>query len=195
MRRFGLLLLVLLPVSIPTTAGPDTEPGAPLRIATFDLGRVERECRRKTEGADRIEKTFATEKKAFELLDADLKRMAEDLQSSPYRKDSPEYREQVARFRAQEEQVRKTGVDLASRIQEAKSALLREIYADLEKAVTRIAEEDGYDLVFQVQKPNPELPAPELARQLNAIALFHAHPRFDITNRILEVVNAMYAGG
>lgn len=192
MRHLGLLLLAAFPVAVSAATEPEVEPR--LRIATFDLGRVEKECRRKTEVADRIEKSFATEKRAFELLDADLRRLAEDLRSSPFRRDSPEYRDQVAKFREQEEQVRKTGADLATRIQEAKSALLREIYADLAKAVERIVEEGGYDLVFQVQKPNPELPAPELARQLNGIALFHAHPRFDVTDRILEVMNAIYSG-
>jgi Skp family chaperone for outer membrane proteins len=190
MRRFPLVLLALVVGAAPALAADDA-PG--LKIATFDLGRVEKASQRKLDGMAAIEARFAERKKDFETRQARLRNMMQDLRGSVFRPGSPEHREMTVRAQNLEREVKRLGVALTRDIGEAKSRLLRDLYEDLERAIAHLVEAEGYDLVFQLQKPSPTLPAPEMARQLNAMALFHAHPRFDVTDRLVEAMNASYA--
>ncbi len=193
MRRLALfVLLVALVVASPVVAvGEEAAPR--LKIATFDLGRVEDASQRKRDGMIAIEKEFAPRKKAFDIRQARLKNLVQDLQGSVFRPGSPEHRALTVQAKDLEREVKRTGMELTRDIGEAKGKLLRAIYADLERAVTALVEAEGYDLVFQIQRPSKTLSAPEMARRLNAMALFHAHPRFDVTDRLVEAMNAAYA--
>jgi Skp family chaperone for outer membrane proteins len=187
--RPAILALILALCAVPVVAEPAREP---LRIATFDLGRVVQECRCGKEGRAAIERRFATEKRAFGLLEEDLERAREDLRHSVFRPGTPQHREQVEKLRAREKAVREKGIELFERIKKAKAKLLREIEADLRAAVAAIAEEDELDLVLQIHGAVAEedRSALERARQLSMASVFWAHARFDVTNRILARMDA-----
>jgi Skp family chaperone for outer membrane proteins len=187
--RSVLVVLLLIHFPLPALA----EEGAPaLRIATFDLGRVEKESARKREGVKAIDARFAADKAAFSRLQAECRQAAEEFRNSIYRPGSPEHRKQLARVRELDRAATEKGRVLAGRLGAAKTELLMRIHADLDRAVTALAKAEGYDLVLQVQKPSAKLEAADLARQLNATAVFYAHPRFDVTARIVEAMNRAY---
>jgi Skp family chaperone for outer membrane proteins len=186
----ALLVSLFAPVVL---AEPDEGASARLRIATFDLGRAEKESTRKQEGVKAIEARFATERADFAKLQAEYRRCGQEFRNSIYRAGSPEHQKQLAHVRDLDRAVKEKGLILGKRIGAAKTELLRAIYSDLEKAVTALAEKESYDLVLQVQKPSAKLEAGELARQLNATAVFFAHPRFDITDRVIEGMNRAHA--
>jgi Skp family chaperone for outer membrane proteins len=187
-----LLLASLAAVVALPTAADDGDPSPALRVATFDLGRVDEASRRKKDGMVAIEAKFSERKKEFEKKQARLRNMLSDLRGSVYRPGSPEHQRLAVEAQNLEREVKREGFELTRDIGDAKGELLHAIYADLQLAIDALASAEGYDLVLQVQKPSDTLSAPEMARQLNAMAVFHAHPRFDVTDRLVAAMNAAY---
>jgi len=166
-----------------------------LRIATFDLGKVERASQRRLEGMKEIEARFAKRKEAFDLEQAKLRNMLQDLRGSVFRPGSPQHREMTLRAQDLERKIKRDGTRLTKDISAAKTELLHTLYADLEAAVKALVEAEGYHLVFQVQKPNKNLTALEMARHLNTMSLFHANPKFDVTEKLIAAMNEAYEKG
>lgn len=188
MRASVVLLTTVLALLVASRA--PAEPDARgLKIATFDLGKVEASSTLVKEGKVRIDKEFAAEKAAFEQIQAEFRRLVADLRGSIYRPGSPEHRQMLAKVRAKEAEMKKKGSDLLGRLQAAKNELLIRLFTEIRKAIASISESDGYDLVFQIHAPDTRRSAVDMVRQLNAMDLFHAHPRFDITDRIIAAMN------
>ena len=193
MRRIGLLALVFVLLGSPLALAEGEKDAPRLLIATFDLGKIEKASQRKIDGMKAIEKAFSARKKAFDIEQAQLRSLISDLRGSVYRPGSPEHREMSLRAQTLERKIQREGKKLTKDIGAAKSKLLQTLYADLDRAVKVLVEAEGYHLVFQVQKPSKTLSAPEMARQLNSMSLFHAHSKFDVTEKLVTAMNEAYA--
>jgi len=196
MRRYAPLVTLLLPMFalvVPPARAAEPVAGPPPKIATFDLGLVYEANPRIKEGQKRLDVKHGVEKKDVDRLKTEARLLRDEMKDSPLSRSSPEFRQLAVRAQRKEIELQQKGVLLASKLQKDQSLLLGVFFLDLQRAVKDLAKENDYDLIFQVQTPDPTAPPKQLVRQMNQTALFHASGRFDVTKALIAKIESYHA--
>ena len=192
MRRLVPLLSLLLLAPLARAEETEDAPALP-KIATFDLGRAFDANPRIKEGQRQIDAKYRAEKAEVERVQGEVRLLQEEMGHSPLSRSSPEFRQLVMRAQRKEMELQQKSVQLATKLQADQAMLLKAFFVDLKRAVAEIAKEEGYDLVFQVQTPDLDMEPKAIVRQLNQTALFHASPRFDVTDALIARIESFHA--
>jgi Skp family chaperone for outer membrane proteins len=190
------LALLLFAGSLAGRAAAQAPAPTPSRLAVINIQKAFQNLHQKQDGDAAIAKFIANFNTQKHNMETDMQKRLDDLNSNTglFKKDSPEYNEQVNDLKKQRIAYK---VFLATSQEDLESMELlktTEVYRALNQAIQKYAEAHGIAIVF-VQDDTDFTSAKTVEGLQAGIAnrkIMYAHPDYDITDKVVEAMNAEY---
>lgn len=167
----------------------------PAIVATVDLEQVFNNLdEREAADAELQELAERLQRQGDERSD-EIDRLREDLEI--YAEGTEEHQEMLTELAKTSHDYRAFVEFGRMRIDASKAVTLRQIYTSIKQSVRREAEAKGYDVVFvnDSLSPLPTADEEETSRQISARRMLYSSPQLDITQDIIDRMNAEFNAG
>lgn len=193
----GLLLLVGVIAALGLWAsaleGAGDRPAAVLKVAIVDMSRVLKESREWRDAVEERARLLDTMKRTLNKLSRRNQVLRNEYENLP--PGTEERQQKAAEIERALQEFQQTRVDLEEQIARQHDKSVRGLFGKLNRIVAAYAQQNGVQLVLK--KQDVDLAEPETVEQSLQIAtteVLYADPALDISDAVVEALNAAYEG-
>lgn len=139
------------------------------KVAVVEVQRVLLETRQGTKAKKKLEKSFAKSQTKLDRKTKELQKKAEDLRAKAAMLSGAELQKRQQELMIKDQELQQLYSELQERLAREEGMLVEKVYKNTKAIVSKIAAEDGIQIVL-VRSPD---------------TVVHASPRLDITNRVI----------
>ncbi len=178
MRRIARFLLsaaLLAPIALSVTDAQAADHSIE-KVAVVEVQRLLLETTQGSKAKKQLEKKFTKGQAKLDKKNKDLQKQVEDLQAKAAMLSQAELQRRQEALGIKYQEVQQLYMELQQDISNSEAMLIEKIYKNASTIVTKIAKDEGIQVVF-VKSP---------------MSILYANPKIDITNRVIVAYDKKY---
>lgn len=184
------VLIVMAAPGDPGQAQEQPPAGKVVVAATVDMSRVYKGSDQWRDAIAGRKKMTDDMKRTLDPLRRELKLLAAELKGQP--PGTEEYRKALNEYAQAQRKLQEIVRDMETRISEHFQAAYRDMMSNIGAAASRHAQERGIDIILKIQRAGEDPLRQEGLMDIHTNQIIYAAPRLDISEAIIEALNAGY---
>jgi Skp family chaperone for outer membrane proteins len=179
--------------SFPTSQAQTSAPATALKLGVVNIVKVLTECQANADYREKNLEKRRQIKTEVERLKTEADAIQKELESNVLQSGSEEYKKRMEEWFSKVAQAKVHEETQTQAMAALTQAWMEQLYQMMVQEITRIAHQDGLDLVLEYDDSPLEAKNPgELERAIMTRKVLYGSAHLDLTGRVLEAMNKMY---